>query len=251
IKMVMAMRHGVLPRTLHVDEPSSHVDWSAGTVELLTDARPWPGTGEPRRAGVSSFGVSGTNAHVILEEPPAPEPPSTTEATAPAPVPAARSVPAVTPWMLSARTPDALRAQADRLRSAVADAAADAAAFDPADIGFSLATTRSRFEHRAVLLADDRATTLDRLAALAEGRGGPGVVLGEAGQHRLGFLFSGQGSQRLGMGRELADGFPVFADALDAVLDECDPRVREVLFGEDADALNETGVTQPALFAVE
>ncbi|MFC8130324.1 type I polyketide synthase [Streptomyces sp. NPDC057302] len=248
IKMVMAMRHGVLPKTLHVDEPSSHVDWSAGSVELLTEGRPWPQADEPRRVGVSSFGVSGTNAHVILEEPPAPEPAPTADTATPAPTATAElPAPAVTPWVLSARTPDALRAQADRLRSAVA-ASAD---FDPAGVGLSLATTRSLFEHRAVLLAEDRTTTTDRLTALAEGRGGPGVVLGEASPHRLGFLFSGQGSQRLGMGRELAARFPVFAAALDAVLGEFDPAVREVLFGEDADALNETGVTQPALFAVE
>ncbi|MFF1698112.1 type I polyketide synthase [Streptomyces sp. NPDC058257] len=239
IKMVMAMRHGVLPKTLHVDEPSSHVDWSAGAVELLTEGQQWPRTDEPRRAGVSSFGVSGTNAHVILEEAPAPEP---------APTGADDSkAPAVTPWVLSARNPDALRAQAGRLRSAV-EASAD---FDPAGVGFSLATSRSLFEHRAVLLAEDRTTTIDRLTALAEGRGGPGVVVGEATPHRLGFLFSGQGSQRLGMGRELAARFPVFGEALDAVLAEFGPEVREVLFGEDADALNETGVTQPALFAVE
>ncbi|MGW6771766.1 type I polyketide synthase, partial [Streptomyces sp. NPDC055037] len=239
IKMVMAMRHGVLPKTLHVDEPSSHVDWSVGTVALLTEGRPWPETGEPRRAGVSSFGVSGTNAHVILEEPPAADEQSTADV--------GPRATAVAPWALSARTPDGLRAQADRLLSAV-EASAD---FDPVGVGFSLATTRSVFEHRAVLLAEDRATTTDRLAALAEGRGGPGVAVGEATPHRLGFLFSGQGSQRLGMGRELAERFPVFAEALDAVLGEFDPRVREVLFGEDADALNETGVTQPALFAVE
>ncbi|MFD6725654.1 type I polyketide synthase, partial [Streptomyces sp. NPDC060131] len=239
IKMVMAMRHGVLPKTLHVDEPSSHVDWSVGTVALLTEGRPWPETGEPRRAGVSSFGVSGTNAHVILEEPPAADEQSTADV--------GPRATAVAPWALSARTPDGLRAQADRLLSAV-EASAD---FDPVGVGFSLATTRSVFEHRAVLLAEDRATTTDRLAALAEGRGGPGVAVGEATPHRLGFLFSGQGSQRLGMGRELSERFPVFAEALDAVLGEFDPRVREVLFGEDADALNETGVTQPALFAVE
>ncbi|MCL7377619.1 type I polyketide synthase, partial [Streptomyces sp. 35G-GA-8] len=244
IKMVMAMRHGVLPRTLHVDEPSSHVDWSAGTVALLTEGQPWPETGEPRRAGVSSFGVSGTNAHIILEEAPTADPESTVDAGPPADsaAPAAPS-----PWLLSARTPDALRAQADRLRSAV-EGSAD---FDPVGVGFSLATTRSLFEHRAVLLAEDRATTTDRLAAIAEGRGGPGVVVGEATPHRVGFLFSGQGSQRLGMGRELAGRFPVFAEALDGVLGEFDPVVREVVFGEDAEALNETGVTQPALFAVE
>ncbi|MFJ9031699.1 type I polyketide synthase, partial [Streptomyces sp. NPDC102274] len=182
IKMVMAMRHGVLPKTLHVDEPSSHVDWSAGTVALLTEGQPWPETGEPRRAGVSSFGVSGTNAHIILEEAPTADPVSTVDADPP--------VTSVAPWVLSARTPDALRAQAGRLLSAV-EGSAD---FDPVGVGFSLATTRSVFEHRAVLLAEDRATTTDRLAALAEGRGGAGVVVGEAGSHRLGFLFSGQGS---------------------------------------------------------
>ncbi|MFE6774576.1 type I polyketide synthase [Streptomyces sp. NPDC057702] len=239
IKMVMAMRHGTLPRTLHVDEPSSHVDWSAGTVALLTEEQPWPQGEEPRRAGVSSFGVSGTNAHVILEEAPAPDP-----ETAPDPTPLP-----VAPWALSAQSPAALRAQADRLRTAVADA--DATDFDPTAIGFSLATTRATFDHRAVLLADDQATTVERLAALADGRGAPGVVLGETAPHRLAFLFSGQGAQRLGMGRELAARFPVFAEALDAVLGEFDPRVREVLWGQDAEALSETGVTQPALFAVE
>ncbi|CAM5435557.1 Malonyl CoA-acyl carrier protein transacylase (Fragment) OS=Streptomyces griseomycini OX=66895 GN=FHS37_007441 PE=4 SV=1 [Streptomyces griseomycini] len=248
IKMVMAMRHGVLPRTLHVDEPSSHVDWSAGTVALLTEDRPWPETGEPRRAGVSSFGVSGTNAHVILEEAPAPDPDTTTDGDTPAPArTAGRPAPAVTPWVLSARTPDALRAQAGQLLSAVTSSAD----FDPEGVGFSLATTRSLFEHRAVVLAEDRSTTTDRLTALTEGRGGPGIVLGEATPHKLGFLFSGQGSQRLGMGRELADRFPVFAEALEETLSAFDPAVRGVLFGDDADALSETGVTQPALFAVE
>ncbi|MGW2231461.1 type I polyketide synthase, partial [Streptomyces formicae] len=247
IKMVMAMRHGTLPKTLHVDEPSSHVDWSAGAVELLTEGRAWPETGEPRRVGVSSFGVSGTNAHVILEQGPAAD-------QDPEQAPALPTAGA-TPWALSAMTPDGLRAQADRLLTALRDSdeSAGSDGFDAAAVGFSLATTRSVFEHRAVLLADsdDKAATLDRLAALAEGRGGPGVVVGEAATHRLGFLFSGQGSQRLGMGRELAARFPVFATALDEVLAEFGPQVREVLFGEDADALNETGVTQPALFAVE
>ncbi|MEV8389048.1 MULTISPECIES: type I polyketide synthase [unclassified Streptomyces] len=244
IKMVMAMRHGVLPKTLHVDEPSSHVDWSAGTVALLTEGQPWPETGEPRRAGVSSFGVSGTNAHIILEEAPSADQESAADAGPPA------DSAAPSPWLLSARTSDALRAQADRLLSALS-AVEGSADFDPVGVGFSLATTRSLFEHRAVLLAEDRATTTDRLAAIAEGRGGPGVVVGEATPHRVGFLFSGQGSQRLGMGRELAGRFPVFAEALESVLGEFDPAVREVLFGEDADALDGTGVTQPALFAVE
>ncbi|MFD8923458.1 type I polyketide synthase, partial [Streptomyces sp. NPDC059569] len=238
IKMVLAMRHGVLPRTLHADEPSPHVDWSAGAVELLTEARPWPETGQPWRAGVSSFGFSGTNAHTIIEQAPVVE-----REDAPEPLPAGT----VVPWLVSAASPEALREQAARLTSFVDDSSD----LSVADVGRTLVFSRAALEHRAVVVAAEPAEFRSALAAVAEGRGGPGVVVGEAETHRLGFLFSGQGSQKLGMGRELSARFPVFAEALDAVLGEFDPRVREVLFGEDADALNETGVTQPALFAVE
>ncbi|MFJ6181685.1 SDR family NAD(P)-dependent oxidoreductase [Streptomyces sp. NPDC092295] len=234
IKMVMAMRHGVLPRTLHVGEPSTKVDWSSNAVELLTEARPWPESGRLRRAGVSSFGVSGTNAHTIIEYVPS-------EDHLPAPVDG------VVPWLLSARSAEALRDQAIRLREHVAGEPGTGLL----DVGYSLATTRSAFGHRAVVLGDDRETLLDGLTALAEGRPSSGLVAGSVAVGGVGFLFSGQGSQRLGMGRELSARFPVFAEALDAVLGEFGPAVREVLFGEDADALNETGVTQPALFAVE
>ncbi|MBL1102913.1 ketoacyl-synthetase C-terminal extension domain-containing protein, partial [Streptomyces coffeae] len=147
IKMVMAMRHGVLPRTLHVDEPSSHVDWSAGAVELLTESRSWPETDRPWRAGVSSFGVSGTNAHTIIEQAPEPEESA----------PVAASVPGgLVPWMLSARSAEALRYQAERLRDGVVG-------LDPVDVGFSLATTRASLEHRAVVLADDPEARLTAL----------------------------------------------------------------------------------------
>ncbi|MFF7756266.1 type I polyketide synthase, partial [Streptomyces sp. NPDC007971] len=236
IKMVMAMRHGVLPRTLHVDEPSPHVDWTAGAVELLTQDRPWPAADRPWRAGVSSFGFSGTNAHAIIEQAPVVEPAESPEPTTHDGGPV--------PWVLSAGDEGALRGQAQRLLSVVDEHA-------PVDVGYSLATSRAALDHRAVVVAAEPDGFRSALAALAEGRQEPGVVIGEAAPHRVGFLFSGQGSQRLGMGRELADRFPVFAEALDEVLAEFEPQVREVLFGEDADALNETGVTQPALFAVE
>ncbi|WP_309235581.1 type I polyketide synthase, partial [Amycolatopsis sp. SID8362] len=232
IKMVLAMRHGVLPRTLHVDAPASHVDWSAGAVELLTEAREWPETGKPRRAGVSSFGVSGTNAHVVLEQ--APREAGTGEAVSP--------FGDEVVWPLSARTGEALTAQAARLLSYV-DENPDV---DPVAVGFSLATARASFDHRAVVTGRDRDELLAGLTALAGGA--PATV---ARHGRTAFLFAGQGAQRLGMGRELYGAYPVFAEALDAVLDQFAAPVREALFGADADVLDRTECAQPALFALE
>ncbi|MFE2408019.1 SDR family NAD(P)-dependent oxidoreductase, partial [Kitasatospora sp. NPDC059408] len=243
IKTVMALRAGVLPATLHVDEPSSHVDWTAGAVELLTEARDWPRTGRPRRAGVSAFGISGTNAHVVLEQ--------ADEVAAEEPAEAA-SVPAVVPWVLSGRTPEALRAQAARLR--------DIAAGRPAaDVAVALITSRSMLNHRAVVVGSDRDALLRGLDALAagSGRGVEGAVVEGAvveGAVRGGgtaFLFSGQGSQRLGMGRELYARFPVFASAFDEVCAQLDPALREVVWGSDAELLNRTEFAQAGLFAVE
>ncbi|MFI0822800.1 type I polyketide synthase, partial [Streptomyces sp. NPDC021115] len=222
IKTVMAMRHGVLPRTLHVDAPSSHVDWTAGDVELVRDNTAWPATGRPRRAGISSFGVSGTNAHVVLEAAPLAEWPAED----------VEAVPGVVPWVVSAKTEAALDAQVDRVRSAAAEHA-----LASLDVGVSLVAGRSVFEHRAVLVASEE-----------------GVVeaaRGAVGQGSLAVVFSGQGAQRLGMGRELYGRFPVFAQALDVVLAHLDDSVRGVMWGEDAEALNGTGSAQPALFAVE
>ncbi|MFG2479609.1 type I polyketide synthase [Streptomyces fagopyri] len=252
IKMVEAMRHGVLPATLHVDEPSTHVDWEAGEVRLLTAPRAWPETGRPRTAAVSAFGVSGTNAHVILEQgipAPAPEPaPMLDPAADPAPEQAPVAVPPVVPWLLSARTPQALRAQA-RVLSAFLTGHPD---HSSVDVGWSLLTTRSTFDHRAVVLGADRTDLLDGLRSLAENETTPRAVTGRSrDEGKLAFLFSGQGAQRLGMGRELYEAYPVFAEAFDAVCAHLGEGLRGVVFGEDADLLNETGWTQPALFAIE
>ncbi|MEV1122175.1 type I polyketide synthase, partial [Actinosynnema sp. NPDC049800] len=188
IKAVMAVRHAILPKTLHVAEPTPFVDWSAGSVELLTENRPWPETGRPRRAGVSSFGVSGTNAHVILEQAPPVAEPERADREARLPV---------VPWVLSARSPEALRAQADRLRDFVA-ARPD---LDPLDVAFSLATTRAALDLRTAVVGADREALLAGLAVVASATRVTG---------RTGFVFAGQGSQRVGMGLGLAESFPVF-----------------------------------------
>ncbi|MEU1073475.1 SDR family NAD(P)-dependent oxidoreductase [Streptomyces sp. NPDC005878] len=243
IKTVLALRHGVLPKTLHIDRPSTKVDWSRGAVALLDEARPWPETGRPRRAAVSSFGVSGTNAHVILEQ---------ADEEAPATAGTAPDAPGPVAWPLSAKTAQALAAQAARL--------ADHAAAHPdqsgADIALSLVTGRAALDHRAVLLAEDRTAAVEAARALAGGRPTADAVTGAVAPGRTAFVFSGQGSQRLGMARELHAGEPVFREAFDEVCAALDPHLtgrplREVVFGDDAGLLDRTEYTQPALFAVE
>ncbi|HWM06042.1 MAG TPA: SDR family NAD(P)-dependent oxidoreductase, partial [Actinophytocola sp.] len=231
IKMVQAMRHGVLPRTLHVDRPTSHVDWSAGTVSLLTESVAWPDADRPRRAAVSSFGISGTNAHVVLEQ------------AAAVPESQAATVPDLLPWVISARGTAALRAQAERLRPLAAEGPG------LLDVGYSLATTRAALSHRAVVLGGDRTELLSGLDALARGGSAGNVVSGNAG--RIAFLFTGQGSQRAGMGRELYERFPAYAAAFDAVCAQLSVDIKELVLGERTELLDQTRYTQPALFAVE
>src|SRR5439155_4105292 len=168
--MVMALRHGLLPKTLHVDEPTPHVDWSAGQVELLTEPQPWEPGERPRRAGVSAFGISGTNAHVILEEAPAaPERVSGSAGQR-------DSDGALVPWLVSAKTEPALRAQAERLRAHVEESPE----LDPVDVGFSLGTGRARLDRRAAVLATDRDGLLAGLEAPSRGEPGAGLVEGVA-----------------------------------------------------------------------
>ncbi|HEY8982814.1 MAG TPA: type I polyketide synthase, partial [Streptomyces sp.] len=234
IKMVMAMRHGVMPKTLHVDEPTPKVDWAAGAVSLLTEAEEWPATGEPRRAGVSSFGVSGTNAHVVLEQ---------------APVGEVRAEPdaAVVPWVLSGATEQALRAQAGRLLEVVDSGVSSV------DVGFSLAVGRAGFEHRAAVVGADEAGRRAGLVALAEGGSAAGLVQGVAGSDdRVVFVFPGQGSQWVGMAVELLGSSPVFAESMRACAEALKPHVEWSLLDvlDDAAALERVDVVQPVLFSV-
>ncbi len=251
IKMVQAMRHGVLPKTLHVDAPSSKVDWEAGEVELLTEEAPWQPNGAPRRAGVSSFGISGTNAHVIIEE--APESAAvgdTEESQAPrAPLPGAIALP------LSAKAEPALREMAANLATHLQDNPD----LDPKDAAFSLTTTRALFERRGVVTGSDRDQLLAGLAALSQGEGAPNLFEAKARPGKLAYLLTGQGAQRAGMGKELYESSPTFKAALDEACEAIDPHIgrplKELLFAKEgskrAALLEDTTFTQPALFAIE
>ncbi|WP_431781877.1 SDR family NAD(P)-dependent oxidoreductase [Streptomyces chumphonensis] len=249
IKTVLALQHGVLPPTLHVDEPTPHVDWTTGAVRLLNREQPWPDTGRPRRAAVSSFGVSGTNAHLILEQ--APEPtahaersghPAAGEATG------ASATGGVTAWPVSARTPEALRAQAERVREAVAEHPH----WSPDEVGHALATGRTWFDQRAVVLGTDRAELLRGLDALAAGEEAPGVVTGSGRCTAPVFVFPGQGSQWAGMAHDLLNTSQVFRESIAACEEALNPHVdwslTEVLRSDEP--ITRVDVIQPVLFAV-
>ncbi|HEY2087509.1 MAG TPA: SDR family NAD(P)-dependent oxidoreductase, partial [Mycobacterium sp.] len=240
MKMILAMRHEVLPATLHVDAPSPHVDWSMGSVQLLTDRQPWPANGRARRAGVSSFGISGTNAHVIIEAVPPAEPTVASPAASPA----------VVPWVISAKSTASLESQAARLAGFVG--VRDQ--LPATDVGWSLAG-RAAFEHRAVVLGADRDQLLTGLGELADGQPGGSVITGTGLTGKTVFVFPGQGSQWLGMGMGLHATYPVFAEAFNTAVGELDRHLlrplREVMWGHDESLLNTTEFAQPALFAVE
>ncbi|MGK3968057.1 type I polyketide synthase [Sorangium sp. So ce1667] len=246
IKMVLAMQHGVLPKTLHAQNPSPHIDWSSGAVRLLNEPVPWQTNGHPRRAGVSSFGVSGTNAHIIVEEAPA---------AAPAPVAHASAVPAppsALPFVLSAKTEAALRGQAERLLAHLATQP-DVSLLD---LSYSLATTRSHFEHRAALVAHDRRALVDALDALAQDRPASNTVVDPRdGGGKVVFVFPGQGSQWTGMALSLLETSEVFRERLEACERALSPHVDwsllAVLRSEaGAPSLDRVDVVQPVLFAV-
>lgn len=243
IKAIQSIRHGVVPATLNLDSPTPQVDWSPGTIEVIGSARAWPDRPhQPRRAGVSSYGISGTNAHVILEEAPAEV--ATEE-------PAAERPPIV-PWILSAKSASALAHQADRLRSFV-EQHPD---LDPGDVAYSLITTRALFDHRAVALGSDRDGLLSGLTAIARSESAPDVVTGKAtAAGRTVFVFPGQGSQWTGMAVELLDSAPAFGDQMRL----CDKAFAEfvdwslldvVRNGAGAPDLDRVDVVQPVLFAV-
>ncbi|MFJ5225022.1 SDR family NAD(P)-dependent oxidoreductase [Streptomyces sp. NPDC088400] len=258
IKMVQALRHERLPRTLHVDAPTPHVEWREESVALLIEARPWQRRDTPRRAGVSSFGISGTNAHLILEEAPVPVPvpapaPALTPAPDPADPPGTGPAPQGSPsvWPLSARSAPALARQAARLTDALAASPPPRTA----DVARALAGTRAALEHRAVVLAEDLDGFRALLTALARGDDPPGVIRGRARAARTVFVFPGQGSQWAGMARELLDGSPVFRDRVqqcaEALTPYTDWSLTDVLTGApDAAALDRVDVVQPALWAV-
>ena len=243
IKMVMALREEALPKTLHVSEPTPHVDWSQGEIELLTEQRSWPKADKPRRAGISSFGISGTNAHLIIEEAPEQPAPQKDEAKRPP----------LLPFALSAKSPEALADAAGRLAAHLEDKAPDTL-----DVAHTLLNARAQLEHRAVIVAGDQAELLAGLDALAQGKSAEHLSAAKKTQGPLAFLLSGQGSQRPQMGKGLYEAFPVYATAFDSACEALAAEgieVKEALWAEPgtelSDSLGRTDLTQASLFALQ
>ncbi|WP_077089538.1 type I polyketide synthase [Mycobacterium rhizamassiliense] len=238
LKTVLALENAAIPPSLNYVSSGPDTDLAALGLEVNTALTPWPAGGHPRRAGVSSFGMGGTNAHVIVEQSPRPAEAAAAEHVSPTPV----------AWVLSARSEPALAQQAERLRAHLA--AEDG--IDVADVAWSLATTRSALEHRAVLVGDDRDSLTAQLVALAAGTA-------MAGRSRptgkTAFVFPGQGAQWPGMGAQLYERFPVFANAFDGAALALDGRLRlplkDVIWGDKPDLLENTEFAQPALFVIE
>jgi pimaricinolide synthase PimS1 len=250
IKAVLAMREGTMPKTLNVDSPSSKIDWETGKIELLTEAREWEAGDRPRRAAVSSFGISGTNAHLILEQGPDGGDRGEEVSTEPPPL----AGPLV--FSLSAKDPEALAEQASRLATHIGENLERSLP----DLAYSLVTSRAGLEQRAVLLASEREDLLAGLRALANGERPPNATLAKVPPSpRLAYLFTGQGSQRPGMGSELHETYPAYREALDQVCAEIDPLIdrslKKLIFSEEgseqAEALSHTTYAQPALFATQ
>ncbi len=265
IKMVEALRHEELPKSLHTENPSRHVDWSSGNVRLLDEPVAWSRGGRVRRAGVSSFGISGTNAHVIVEEAPTPEvsetdtPEAEAQASAAGPAEVEAGVVlagSVVPLVVSGRSESALRANAARL-AAHLEQCPDVSL---SDVGWTLATRRMAFGCRASVVASSPGSAVAGLRAVAEGGRSSGVSEpSEPSSGSVGVLFAGQGSQRLGMGRVLAAADDVFRADVAEVASAFDPYLDRSLLSvlwadpgsEAAGCLSRTEFVQPALFALE
>lgn len=248
IKAVLMVERGSLLPSGGFTEPNPAIPFTELGLRVVDELQEWPVVaGRPRRAGVSSFGFGGTNAHVIVEEAG-----SVGADTVSGRADVGGSGGGVVAWVISGKTASALAAQAGRLGRYVRARPA----LDVVDVGYSLVSTRSVFDHRAVVVGQTRDELLAGLAGVVAGRPEAGVVCGvgkPAG--KTAFVFAGQGSQWLGMGSELYAAYPVFAEALDAVVDELDRHLRyplrDVIWGHDQDLLNTTEFAQPALFAVE
>nr|AQV04237.1 SwnK-like protein 1 [Slafractonia leguminicola] len=245
LKVILAMHNDKLPRTLYADNPTPAIDWKSSNMALVQETQPWlPQDGQPRRAGISAFGIGGTNAHVIVEEPPLHNEHSNTSSVA---------LPSELPFLLSAQTEAALCQQAEKLQYYIRSTRKDGQ-HRLGEVAYSLATTRSHFRQRLVLMAKDKAELLQKLETVARTL----PTNNHIGEPRLAMLFTGQGSQVPNMGKDLYQVYPVFRDALDDITARFTELERPLLHvmqaapGSDVAALlQRTEFAQPALFALE